>query len=77
MIPPACQTSLPKETAMPEIVTLSFANRTSQSASTTMRVEPDATVAIARWYGAFCAGDDYDVMIDGEIVEKDINGEIG
>lgn len=62
---------------MTDAVTLSFVNRTSASASTTMRVETGAAVAIARWYGAFCAGDDYDVLIEGEIAEKDINGEIG
>ena len=62
---------------MPDIVTLSFVNRTSGSASSSMKVEPAATADITRWYGAYCAGDDYDVLIDGEIVEKDINGEIG
>lgn len=41
-----------------------------------MRVERAAAAAITRWYGAYNAGDDYDVLIDGEIVEKDINGEI-
>lgn len=62
---------------MPDAVTLSFVNRTSSSASASLKVDRSATIDIARWYGAFCAGDDYDVMIDGEIVEKDINGEIG
>lgn len=61
---------------MPETVTLSFVNRTSNFGSSQMEVEPGATSDIARWYGGYHAGDDYDVLIDGEIVEKDINGEI-
>jgi len=61
---------------MPETVVLSFVNRTSGLASASMTVEAGATADIARWYGAYCADDDYDVLVDGETVDKDINGEI-
>jgi hypothetical protein len=61
---------------MPETVILSFVNRTSDTESASMKVETGAVSDIARWYGAYCAGDDYDVLVAGEIVDKDINGEI-
>ncbi|MFZ3482027.1 hypothetical protein [Sphingomonas sp. 3-13AW] len=61
---------------MPETVTLSFVNRTSGAASASMTVEAGATADIARWYGAYCAGDDYDVFVDGDVVDKDVNGAI-
>jgi len=61
---------------MPDIVTMQFVNRDSAE-EVVFQVERSATVWIARWYGGFCAGDDYDVLIDGEVVDKDINGEIG
>ena len=60
---------------MTDTVSLSFVNRDAGSTDT-MQVEAGAAPAIARWYGAYHAGDDYDVMIDGETVEKTINGEI-
>lgn len=60
-----------------DIVTLAFVNRDSTSASTSMKVDRSAVEEIARWYGGFCGGDDYDVLVDGEIVEKDVDGEIG
>lgn len=59
-----------------DIVTLAFVNRDSESTSAEMKVDRAATVHIARWYGGFCGGDDYDVLIDGKIVPKDLNGEI-
>lgn len=30
---------------------------------------------IMEWYGAFYAGDDYDVLISGKVVQMGINGE--
>lgn len=61
---------------MANAVTLSFVNRDADKTDT-MQVAGDAAPAIARWYGGYHGGDDYDVLIDGEIVGKDINGEIG
>lgn len=60
---------------MDDVVTLSFVNRDSGETSE-MNVPRDATRDIARWYGGYHAGDDYDVLINGEIVGKDINGHI-
>jgi len=31
---------------------------------------------IIQWYGAFCAGDFYDVFVDGIKQDLDLNGEI-
>lgn len=64
-----------------DIVTMKFVNRSaleygSPEADHVLRVDRVATRAIAQWYGGYCGGDDYDVLIDGEIVEKDLNGEI-
>lgn len=67
---------------MDDFVTLSFHNRdadpefTGIEQNTEMKVERSAVVHITRWYGGYCAGDDYDIKINGETVEKDINGEI-
>lgn len=61
---------------MDDPVTLTFRNRDAIPEIAEMRVDRSATADIARWYGGFHAGDDYDVLIDGEIVEKTINGEI-
>ena len=60
---------------MADLVTLEFDNRDSGEKAS-MKVEPSATSQIAEWYGAYHGGDDYDVSIDGEMVEKDINGRI-
>jgi len=66
---------------MDDIVTLAFHNRTaagygSTQADQELRVERSAAHTVAQWYGGYCGGDDYDVLIDGVVVEKDINGEI-
>ena len=68
------------------IVTLSFENRDAadfsaslgqeSGSSTQIRVEAKSAHLVAKWYGGYQGGDDYDVMIDGEIVEHDLNGEI-
>jgi hypothetical protein len=55
-------------------VILRFLNRTAEEA-VKMTVERSATPHIMAWYGAFCAGDDYDVYIDGEKQQIGINGE--
>lgn len=58
-----------------DFATLTFINRVADTKHEFL-VEREATHDIARWYGAYHSGDDYDVLIDGEPVEKDINGEI-
>jgi len=81
----ACTDGVSDETADDkadyEIVTLSFVNRTAAEyehpdPNHDLRVDRAATGTIAQWYGGYCGGDDYDVLIDGEIVEKDVNGMI-
>ena len=64
-----------------DVVTLSFVNRSAAgyghpNPNHELRVDRAATAPIAEWYGGYCGGDDYDVLIDGEIVEKDIDGRI-
>jgi hypothetical protein len=41
----------------------------------TLRVDREAVPHIMAWYGAYYAGDDYDVFINGRAVIKDRNGE--
>lgn len=60
---------------MDGLVTLAFVNRDSGQTSE-MSVHRDATRDVARWYGGYHAGDDYDVLIDGAVVAKNVNGEI-
>lgn len=56
-------------------VRLSFQNRTSGTTDA-FDIERGACEAVARWYGAYHAGDDYSVEIDGENIPIDINGDI-
>jgi predicted transcriptional regulator len=55
-------------------VTLAFDNRDNGEVIS-MRVERAAVRHIMDWYGAFCAGDDYDVFINGRKQAMGINGE--
>ena len=66
---------------MDEIVTLTFDNRSAAEyghpeARQELRVDRAGAALVAQWYGGYCGGDDYDVLVDGQIVEKDANGEI-
>ena len=58
------------------LVELRFDNPESELHSPTMSVERNACPAIMEWYGAYCAGDDYRVFINGEQARLGINGEI-
>lgn len=55
---------------------LRFKNTDAREKDLTLTVDPAAVAHIARWYGAFCAGDRYRVYIDGKHVRTDQNGEI-
>ena len=55
------------------IVRLAFHNRTARD-SNVIFVERAACEPIARWYGAYSAGDDYSVFIDDELQTIDIDG---
>lgn len=65
----------------PTIVTLAFVNRDAtgedndEAQTVELRVDREAVPHIMEWYGAFCAGDDYDVLINGVKYETGINGE--
>lgn len=66
---------------MSDLVTLRFVNRDGAFDGTTpqtdeMQVSRAAAHRVIQWFGGYCAGDDYDVFIDGELVETNINGEI-
>jgi hypothetical protein len=69
------------ENPMSDLVTLKFVNRTNYDGGDEpvvdeMKVSRASAHRVVQWFGGYCAGDDYDVVIDGEIVEKDLNGEI-
>lgn len=66
------------------LVTLRFENRTAAECNDSsandaeaieLRVSRDAVPHIMAWYGAYYAGDDYEVFINGREVGKDRNGE--
>lgn len=59
------------------IVKLSFTNITSREASDDLWIEQEKAHLVARWYGAYCAGDDYEIRINNRIIPHDLNGEIG
>lgn len=56
-------------------VLLSFNNRTAKGV-TILSVGREDCEPIARWYGAYHAGDDYEITINGISIEKDIDGAI-
>lgn len=66
---------------MDDLVTLKFVNRDAgfsgeDTQIDEMKVSRAAAHRVVQWFGGYCAGDDYDVLIDGKIVDKDLNGEI-
>lgn len=56
------------------IVTLTFENRTAEN-TIDLRVARAAVPKIMEWYGAYYAGDDYTVTVNGKIQPMGINGE--
>lgn len=66
---------------MDDLVTITFVNRDGftddgKPEIDEMRVSRASAHRVIQWYGGYCAGDDYDVLIDGDIVETDLNGQI-
>lgn len=55
---------------------LRFKNSDACDSDITLNVSVSDVEHIARWYGAFYAGDRYSVFIDGKKVRKDRNGDI-
>jgi len=61
------------------IVTLRFENRDAVDDGalvTEMKISRNAVRDVMDWYGAFYAGDDYDVRINGRKQRLGINGEL-
>lgn len=57
------------------MVSLEFYNPDATLAITRLVVSRDSIGPILAWYGAYFAGDEYAVMIDGEEIKIDGNGE--
>lgn len=61
-------------------VELTFRNRTAGSRRRPreegVRCVRASCPSIMQWYGSHYAGDDYDVLIDGEKQRLDLNGEL-
>ncbi len=58
------------------IVELRFENPESELHSVAVHVEREACPIIMDWYGAYCAGDNYRVFINGNHVPLGVNGEL-
>ena len=58
------------------IVELRFDNPESDLYSVAIQVDRAACPIIMDWYGAYCAGDDYRVFINGEEIPLGVNGEL-
>jgi hypothetical protein len=58
-----------KEVERTMIITLKFENRTAEDCIE-MQVDRYAAGHIMDWYGAFYAGDDYDVFINGTLASR-------
>lgn len=58
------------------IVTLKFVNHDASPTVQEMRVDRDAVERIMDWYGAYYAGDDYEVYVNGRRQSLGINGEL-
>ena len=56
-------------------VALEFYNPEAAPPVTRLEVSRASVEPIMQWYGAFCAGDEYAVTIDGVEVPQDLNGE--
>lgn len=58
-------------------VLLEFVNREYEGGSCNVELalaDRDSIAPIMEWYGAYCAGDDYSVYVNGAPVEMDMNG---
>ena len=57
-------------------VTITFTNSDASPKVVEIVCALQSCPYIASWYGAFFAGDRYNIKIDGKLVKKDHNGEI-
>lgn len=62
------------------MVQLRFTNRTAGEEGppdvVEMQINREAVPHVMDWYGAFYAGDDYDVRLNGKKLRMGINGEL-
>lgn len=58
------------------IVEMRFDNPESELHSVAIQIERKDCAAVMDWYGAYCAGDDYRVYINGEEAPLGVNGEL-
>jgi hypothetical protein len=62
------------------LVKLKFTNRTAgddgPAEIVEMQINREAVSHVLVWYGAFYAGDDYDVRLNGKKLRLGINGEL-
>lgn len=62
------------------LVHLRFTNRTDSDEGpprvVEMQINREAVPSVMDWYGAFYAGDDYDVRLNGKKLRMGINGEL-
>lgn len=59
-----------------QTVALRFHNREATPPITCLRVSRSSVEPIMAWYGAYYAGDEYTVTINGKEVPHDMNGEL-
>ena len=64
-----------------DMVTLQITNRSAVDGGrpplvVEMTINRNATCDVLDWYGAYAAGDDYDVRINGRMARLGINGEL-
>lgn len=57
-------------------IELMFFNHDATPPEVKLHVSRESVAPIMAWYGAYYAGDRYNVFVDGKRVEKDRNGEL-
>lgn len=60
---------------MPEQHTLTFKNSEARPRVQQVKCDAASVPLIMQWYGAFFAGDEYEVRLDGLKIKIDRNGE--
>lgn len=61
---------------MTDTVELVFFNYDATPREVKFNVAMDGVAPIMAWYGAYYAGDRYNVFVDGKRINKDRNGEL-
>ena len=59
-----------------QIVNLEFNNADATPNSCSITCSEDSVKLILTWYGSYYAGDDYEVTLNGELLNLGINGEL-